>query len=369
MGNALRIFTVRGIDVRVDASWLVIAALVTWSFWGRFTSLHDRGGKLALGMAVVGALLFFASVLLHELAHSLEAKRRGVQVSGITLFLFGGVTETSFDVKRPRDEFALTAVGPFTSIVLGAAFGLVATAADGTMDVVAEVAGLIGWINVALGLFNLIPGAPLDGGRILRSIVWWITGDRRRAIVVAANSGRIFGMLLIGLGIAQFLFIPGAFVGGVWLALIGWFLLRAAMAERMQVELSEALDDVQVGDLVLGAEPVEADARADEVADRWRRSEAPDVLPVHDGGHLVGVLTIDELRRGGPQARVRDVMTPSDELPRVDASEDAADLLEHFDRRGVVIAVDGDRPVGLVTADRFLDAARRARNLRDVQPA
>src|SRR5438105_9469671 len=221
---------VGGVPVRVDASWVVIVALVTWSFWDHF--LPDRGAAAALLMAAVAAALFFASVLAHEVAHALEARHRGIEVRSITLYLFGGATETASEARRPGDEFAVTAVGPWTSLVLGCAFGLGAFGADQVGSAaVGQVAALLAWVNLILAFFNLLPGAPLDGGRMLDSLVWRVTGDRARGRRVAVVAGRILGAGLIVLGVLEALAVSGGVVPGLWLALIGWFLAQAAGLE------------------------------------------------------------------------------------------------------------------------------------------
>ncbi|MCU1448389.1 MAG: site-2 protease family protein [Acidimicrobiales bacterium] len=227
---------IAGVDVRVDRSWFVIAALITWSFWTKLDSIVT---------AVVAAALFFASLLAHELAHALEARHRGIGVRFITLYLIGGATETETEATRPGDEFAVTAVGPWTSLVLGCAFGLVAFGADRvgpSASDVGEVAALLAWVNLLLGFFNLLPGAPLDGGRILDSIVWRVTGDRARARRISTAAGRFLGYALIVLGFAFAVLVSGGVFDGVWLALIGWILSRAATAEgnRAQVRARTA---------------------------------------------------------------------------------------------------------------------------------
>jgi Zn-dependent protease len=225
------VLRIGGVDVRVDSSWFVIAALVTWSFWARFEGGRDT--PVALAMAIAAAALFFGSVLAHEVAHALEARHRGIEVRSITLYLFGGATETASEARRPGDEFAVTAVGPWTSLVLGCAFGLLAYAADrADASAVGEVAALLAWVNLVLAFFNLLPGAPLDGGRILDSIVWRVTGDHERARRVATGAGRLLGFALVGLGVAEALLVSDGLLGGVWLAFIGWFLVQAATAER-----------------------------------------------------------------------------------------------------------------------------------------
>jgi Zn-dependent protease len=216
---------IAGVDVRVDRSWFIIAAFITWSFWTRFDSVV---------MAVAAAVLFFASLLAHELAHALEARHRGIGVRSITLYLVGGATELETEATRPGDEFAVTAVGPWTSLVLGCAFGLVAFGADrvgSAASEVGEVAALLAWVNLLLGFFNLLPGAPLDGGRILDSIVWRVTRDRARARRISTGAGRFLGYALIALGFALAVFVADGVFDGVWLALIGWLLSRAATAE------------------------------------------------------------------------------------------------------------------------------------------
>ena len=219
-----------GVDIRLDNSWLVIAALVTFLFWDTFN--ERRGAPAAFAMAVAATLLFFGSVLAHEIAHALEARHRGIEVRSITLYLFGGATETASEARRPGDEFAVTAVGPWTSLVLGCGFGLIAFGAgQANLAAAGQVAALLAWSNLALAFFNLLPGAPLDGGRILDSIVWRVTGNHDRARRVATSAGRLLGYALVVLGFFEAVAVSGGFIGGLWLAFIGWFLAQAAAAE------------------------------------------------------------------------------------------------------------------------------------------
>lgn len=367
--KALTVGSIRGIAVRVDLSWILIAALVTWSFWSRFGILQGHDGRAALVMAILGAGLFFGSILAHELAHALEARHRGVEVGGITLFLFGGVSETKSDVERPRDEFALTAVGPYTSFVLAAAFGLGATLARGAgLDSVADVAGLLGWLNLALGVFNLLPGAPLDGGRILRAIVWRITGDRRKAIVAATTSGRILGGLILGVGLLQVFFVRGGFVGGLWFVFIGWFLMQAALMEQAQAGVEGLLEGVPVHSVLPeDPHPVPAAASAEEAAEAFLRHEA-DHLPVRDDRDMVGVVALERIKDVPRDARSRtpvaDVMVPVQSLPSIDVDDDlslALERLDHPDR--LLVAKRDDRVVGLLTAHNVMAAAQRMKQL------
>lgn len=369
-GRAVRIARIGGIDVRVDASWLLIAAIIVWMFWLRFAAEPAVGSTVALGLAVAGATLFFGSVLAHEVAHALEATHRGVKVSGITLFLFGGVTESEFDVKRPRDEFALTAVGPFTSLVLAAGFGLVATwSGDTGLTELALVTGHIGWINLVLGLFNLLPGAPLDGGRILRAVVWWVTDDRPRAIRVAGAAGMGLATLLIGFGLLQ-LFTPGGVVGGLWFVFIGWFLLRAAGAEMTQGRLQEALDGVTARGLIDDATPsIPADETVDAAIEHWIRVYEPDLFPVVDDGRLIGVVGVDDVREVPDDERattsVREVATLIDDLPSVEEHRPASKVVDDLlGTERAVVATDEGEPIGVITRRRLVHVAQRSARLR-----
>lgn len=362
---------VAGVAIRVHRSWIVIALLIAWSLYSRY-ALGDHGVVVTASMAAVGTVLFFASVLVHELAHSLEAQHRGVEVSGITLFLFGGATETSFDVQRPLDEFALTAVGPFSSLVLGGGFGILAhyTTIAG-FEAVGMVAGTLGWVNVALAIFNLLPGAPLDGGRILRSVVWAVTDDRARAVRVASRAGQALGYLLAGLGLLQLFLVPGALVGGLWLAFIGWFLAQAAQAELTQQRVTDALAGMTIGELV-GPGPlpeVQADATLAHAADELRR-QPEDVLAVRDGTRILGILPLDTVADVHPNRRgtrhVRDVATPLDELRTAPPDTEIGDVLRSVGgRRPLVVTVsDGAGDIsGIVTPERLSRVVERALRL------
>ncbi|MDP8960234.1 MAG: site-2 protease family protein [Actinomycetota bacterium] len=367
--GAWRIGSIRGIDIRIHSSWLIIALLVAWSFWARFVSVYGYATAPAIAVAIVASILFFASVLAHELAHSLEALHRGVQVGGITLFLFGGVTETRFDVKRPRDEFTLTAIGPFTSFVLAALFGIAAAYATLLgLNLVADVTGLLGWINLMLGAFNLLPGAPLDGGRILRSIVWWGTGDRGKAVRAAAVTGQVIGGFLVVVGLSLLFFLRGGAIDGVWFAFIGWFLVVAARQEVAQHELQQVLEGRSVaGFLDSPPRALPADATAADAADELRRSPE-DLIPITEHGETIGIVRLDDVasvpgaRR--PDVPVRHLLRPVASLPRVAVHEALVDVLDRFRRDEDVMAVfrDGEF-AGLLSRRKVLRALQRDQKL------
>lgn len=367
--GSLTVGSIRGVDIRIHRSWILIALLIGWSFYARFAA-DDRGPLTLTVMAVAGTILFFGSVLVHELAHSLEARHRGVHVAGITLFLFGGVTETRFDVERPGDEFALTAVGPFSSFVLAAVFGLVATYGAGAgLASVAAVSGHLAWINLALGLFNLLPGAPLDGGRILRSIVWKVTGDRGRAVRAASRTGQVLGLLIAGLGLLQLFFVRGGLVGGLWFVFIGWFLARAAAGELLQHRLRARLGGLTVGELV-SDDPlpaIEGEASVDDVVAALRR-RPEDAMRVTADGETIGLVGIEDVApvpdAERAEQRAAGVAVPMDEVATVPVDTEVVDAVGALgNRRFVAVVSDADTVVGLLTREQLQRILKRSLQL------
>ncbi len=270
MMGSFKLGRIFGINIRIDWSWLIIFALVVWDLATLFMQMHRSWTtELAWLTAIVAALLFFGSVLAHELAHSLVARARGVPVRSITLFLFGGVSDIQREPPSPLAEFLITIVGPITSIVLGAVIILVAAAAMGPIGrVVAAPFNLIsrldpletllvwlGPVNILVGLFNLIPSFPLDGGRILRSILWTITRNLRRATHWASVIGQGVAWLMILAGIAMIFgvrvpYFGTGFINGLWLAFIGWFLNSAAAQSYQQVVIEDMLAGIPVSQLM-----------------------------------------------------------------------------------------------------------------------
>lgn len=363
--NAVRIGAIGGVSIRLDPSWLVLALLFVVAFWGQFSARYGHGGAAAGTLAVVTTLLFFASVLAHELAHALEAKHHGVHVGGITLFLFGGVTETRFDVRRPLDEFALSAVGPWMSFVIAAIFGLVATGAQEVgLRAVADVAGLLGWINLVLGVFNLLPGAPLDGGRVLRSVVWKLTGDRERAVRIAARAGQLLGLLIV-LGAVYQATVLRRVAEGLFNAFIGWFLFRAASAEHDHADVAALLADRAVGAFV-GPErpPLAADILVRDAVHQLTSGD-PGVHPVRRDGVTVGVVRSSDLTRANRSRRnglvVEQVMRPIDEVPTLRAHLPIAEALDALVPVEAVVVVDDEGVLGLLTSADVEMAVERLR--------
>ena len=302
VGHTFRIGRIFGVEIGIHASWLLIFGLVTWSLAvGYFPSvLPDVGRTEALVLGIVAATLLFVSVLIHELAHSLVARARGLDARSITLFLFGGVSNLGGESKQPATEFIVAGVGPLTSLLIaGLAFGVGVLA--GAESRVGVVAGYLATINLLLGLFNLLPGFPLDGGRLLRALVWNATGSLRRATEVAVRAGQLVAYGFLAWGFLRVL--DGELLSGIWIAAIGWFLHGAASASLEQVVVDQRLRGVRVRD-VLRPDPTfvlpgESIARlVDEIMlPGYRRA-----VPVVDG-RVVGIVTLSAGRQVPPERR------------------------------------------------------------------
>jgi Zn-dependent protease len=345
MNRAIRIARVRGVDVRLDPSLLLLALLLVWLLTTRFGPAW--GTPAALAMGTTASVLFFASILVHEVAHALEALHRDIEVEGITLLLFGGVTEMHTESRHPRDEFVIAAVGPYASLVCAAVFGLIAAAAPFVLPravagAAIEVARLLAYLNLLLAAFNLVPGAPLDGGRVLRAGLWLVTGDRIRAVRGAARAGQAFALALVAFGVLEFARgLELAAIGGVWWVLIGVFLFTAARAELRRAALQALYRGRTVAD-VLGPGPqhVSADTRLDLVDPDGSGDDHVLVTAPEPGGgeaapdRVIGWLDPAELRAMHPGDRsVRtagDLAQPVDGLPTVAADTALETLVQRF---------------------------------------
>lgn len=367
-GNSWRIGSVAGVEIRIDPSWAFIALLIGYTFYlimaAQFEALSV--GTLVI-TAIVMAAVFFGSVLLHELAHSVVARGRGLEVKGITLFLFGGATHADLEAKKPIDETIIAVVGPLTSLVVGGVLWVLSILAGD--NVVGFAAGYLGWINLALAVFNLVPGFPLDGGRLLRSLVWRRTGDLYRATRIAARGGRIVGFVIIGIGVLEVLFL-GALVGGLWLVAVGWFLSQAAQSSFLHLQMRLLLEDVPASRLMT-PEPhsIPGDTRISTAIDEYFMAFNYNAFPVTDDGDVVGVLTMNGVRNLPAERRVetsaREVMEPLSELCVVAPSDPVGDVVSKLmqgEVGRVVVKADG-RVVGLITPRDLVRWLERSREL------
>jgi Zn-dependent protease/CBS domain-containing protein len=352
--NSFRLFTVGGIAVGIHISWLVIFVLLTWSlaagyFPGAIPGI-DVGLAWILGAAA--SILLFVSVLIHELAHSFVAKSRGIEVSSITLFIFGGVSNLAAEPKSASVEFWVAVVGPITSFVIAAiSFGIALVMP--TLELQA-LFGYLAIVNALLGGFNLIPGFPLDGGRVLRSIAWGITGSLRRATEVAVGAGQIVGGLFILWGVLQIF--GGNLINGLWIAAIGWFLQNAASSSLRQVVLTERLKDVRVADVQRAdTATVSRQTTIDDLIEQYLLPGNRRAMPVSDDGRLVGMVTLGDIKDVPAEAReatqVGSVMGGRDGLITVRPSDDLSDAVDKLTGNDLdqVPVMDAGRFVGMLT--------------------
>jgi Zn-dependent protease/CBS domain-containing protein len=325
-----------GVELKLNWSLLAVIALIVWSLAeGVFPDTNPGLSHATyIAMASVAAVLFLASIALHELGHSWVARREGIEVDSITLWLFGGVSQLKGRFASPGAEFRVAVAGPLVSILLGVIFVLIALA--GPPSEVDGVAAWLGYINLILAAFNLLPASPLDGGRVLHSILWRAKGDFAWATRVASEIGQGFGYLFIALGIAMFIF-EGAF-SGAWLAFIGWFLLQGAKAEARYVATEQALGGLRVRDLMVrNPVTVEADSTIGRFMDDVAWSHRFTTYPVLDAGRPVGLLAFATVasvpRTDWDSKRVRDAMIPLDEVPQFTEDELAVDALQELSGR------------------------------------
>jgi Zn-dependent protease len=354
MNPTFRIARVFGISIGVNWSWAVLFALIVWSLAASVFPAQNPGLSHAeyAVMAVVAALLFFVSLLLHELGHAYQARREGVEIEGITLWLFGGVARFKGMFESAGAEFRIAIAGPIVSLVLGTLFVALAVAAHGA-GAVDGVAAWLGYINLALLLFNLLPALPLDGGRVFRSALWALKGDFGWATRIAADVGRGFGFLLIGGGLV--LLALGS-ISGVWLAFVGWFLLQAAALEGRYGMLRDALGDLRVRDLMV-RDPVtvRAGASLGEFMDEIAQAHRYTTYPVTDNGRVVGLLPFSSVarvpRREWEHNLVAECMLPRAEVPVVREDEELMDAVEDLGHGGIdrALVLEGERLVGLLS--------------------
>ncbi|WP_213456932.1 site-2 protease family protein [Rhizomonospora bruguierae] len=361
MRGNLRLGRWAGVPVDANIGVIVIVMLVGIGLAvGRFPALYPGLSMAAyIGAGIVAGLLLVLSILLHELSHAVVARATGLNVEGITLWLLGGVTRLRGEPRSPRADLAVAVVGPGTSLVLGGVFAALSAGLSATHAVPGLVVGTLAYLalaNLVLGVFNLVPAAPLDGGRVLRALVWWGTGDRTRAELAATRAGRVFGFVLIGLGIAEIVLLRG--FGGLWLVILGWFVLQLANAEQRQARVGERLRGVPVR-RVMSSAPITATADTnvarflDEVALRQPYS----TYPLVDADHrLTGLVTLNRIRAiptdQREHTRLGDIACPVGEVPQTDPDESVADLLPRMDgcSDGRAVALDDQhRVVGVVS--------------------
>lgn len=364
-----------GVDVRIDFSWFVIFGLILWSFTvAVFPSRLPGYPTLTYAiMGLAGALLFFVSLLLHELSHSVVARAKDIPVEGITLFIFGGVARTRLEAAKPGDEFQIAGVGPLMSFAIAAVLWLFAWAGErvGIAPPVLVVAGYLALLNLILALFNLLPGFPLDGGRLLRSAVWRWTGDLKRATRIASTGGRWLGYVLIALGLLQAF--NGVVISGLWLVFIGWFLRNAAVASYRQHLVRDLLTDLTARQTMTPVpDTVQATTTLRALMDDYFLRRRFVAYPVVDGERPVGIVTLHQVKQVARDdwdtKTAADVMAHADAGLVVQPDDDMMIVVERLREapvRRLLVMKEGQLE-GIITPTDLVHLLERAQQMRDV---
>lgn len=380
--KGLRLGSIHGIEIIADPSLAVIFVLILASLAiGVFPEWHPHWSAwLCWTTAAGAALLFLGSVLIHELSHALVGRTRGVPIRRITLFMLGGVAQMEREPPSWRAELSMAAAGPVASLILGFAFLALATLVSGPLHIsgndpraalaaLGPLATLLFWlapINVVLGLFNLVPGFPLDGGRILRAVMWAMSGDLHRATHWASLAGRAFAWLLVSAGLLMILGIEvplfgGGLINGLWLAFIGWYLNNAALLSYRELLLRESLEHVSVSNLMLTRfVRVAPSMRIDALVDEQVMTSGQRVFPVEADGRLVGMVSLRDLRKRPRDqwhdVTVGNVMTPAQELATIGPDAPAFEALATLAGRelGQLPVMRGERLIGLLRREDIL---------------
>ena len=337
MRSQIKLGKIFGIEIGLHYSWFLIALLIAFSLSDQFHATNPNwGDSVILTVSVATAALFFVSLLLHELAHSIVARSNGLPVREITLFALGGVSQIERNPTSAKLEFWMAFVGPLTSAIIGGLCVLGAHFAGDpkTIPGVAMLAWL-GYINLTLAAFNLIPGYPLDGGRVLRALIWWKTGDADRSTRAASRAGQVVAFLFIAFGILRFF--SGAGFGGLWIAFIGWFLLQAARESYVQVSLSHALEGVRVSDVMShDCATVDGWVNLQNFVEQELLRTGHRCFIVTEQGEIKGLVTPDEVkpveRARWPYTTLHDVMRPIEGLQSVTPGTTLASALELMSR-------------------------------------
>jgi Zn-dependent protease len=355
--RGISLFKIAGIRIRLDFSWFIIFGLVLFALSAGYLPRNFPGQdpQTYWLAGLVATLLFFASLILHELAHSLVAIRHGIDISEITLFIFGGVSRLSQEPTDPKTEFKIAVVGPLTSFALAAAFFVLGAALKGLEpSLIVVVIGYLALINLILGIFNLLPGFPLDGGRILRAFLWWKTGSLIRATKVASNFGKGFAMAIIILGALQIF--AGALLNGVFFIFIGMFLRGMSVQGYEELVMRKSLEGVHVDEvMVREVVSVSPDLPLSQLVHDYFLHYAYRGFPVVDNGRVLGVVSITAVRQVPQEQhgarRVADIMTPLQEELLIGGDASLAEALVKMTREGEerLLVLQGDRLAGLLT--------------------
>lgn len=372
MRSHIKLGKIFGIEVGIHYSWFIIALLITFTLVEHFRTANPGWSpQVVWSSAIVTAVLFFAGLLAHELSHSLVARARNLPVSRITLFALGGVSVIEKEAPDAKTEFLVAIVGPLCSVVIGGVMLGIARAIGGDPDASPGTAILywLGWINISLGVFNLLPGFPLDGGRVLRSLIWAVTRNMERATKIASRVGQAVALLFIMAGIYQFFHSKDA--GGLWIAFIGWFLLQAAGANYLEVEMKHALAGLKAADLMSHDCPiVEGNISVQDLVDHFILRTGRRCYMVTVLGRMAGLVTPHEIRalnrEEWPMTPVQQIMKPLEKIHAVAPDTPAMDVLEMMTKEDLnQVPVISDSGVeGMLARGEILQALRSRAELK-----
>jgi Zn-dependent protease/predicted transcriptional regulator len=360
MKHSWKIGRISGIDLKIDSSWIIIFLLFTFSlaafYFPQSFKVSNQGFYWLLG--VFTSLLVFASVLFHELAHSLIAKRQGEKVEDITLFILGGVARITEEPEKPQKEFYMALVGPLASFFLAIVFLLVSFIFTPALKPLRVSFAYLAYINVVLGAFNLLPGFPMDGGRVLRAIIWRITGDLKKATRIASSVGQFIAFLMIFWGI--FMFFKGN-IGGLWLVLIGWFIHSASIQGYSQVLLKESLQGLKASDLMSkDFVAIEPDLPVEKLIHDFVLKKRERVFLVKKDDEFVGLVCLEDVkkfpRERWPELKVADIMTPKEKVISVSTEATGDEVLSSLASLDInqVPVLDAGRVVGIICRNDLL---------------
>jgi len=359
--NATRLGSIAGIRIGVHYTWFIILFLLIFTLYASFRANQpDWSQTVALVTAIVTALLFFGSIVLHELGHSIVALHRGIKVSSITLFIFGGVAQTEKDADSAQTEFWIAIAGPAVSIILAAVFYVLSQSLGSTLPVTAVALDWLAMINFLVAIFNMIPGFPLDGGRVFRAIIWGLTGDATKGMSWAVTAGKLFAYFLMGLGLVLMIQ-THMVINGVWLIGIGWFLLVSAQASGRAFTTNRIFKRLVARDLMETDIPtVPATLMLSEWLEDYVLQRGQRAYLVVDGNTILGLITpIDCNKIAQPQRQntpLSAVMTPFSKLKTVDVSTDIMQVMQLMVTHSYnqVPVTDGGKVVGWVDRDRLI---------------
>jgi Zn-dependent protease/CBS domain-containing protein len=358
MKRSIKLITILGIPVEINYSWFIIFALIVYTLSvGYFPLVNPEQGAAAhWSMGIVAALLLFICLLAHELSHSYVAKMNGLSISGITLFVFGGVAHMEKEPTSPDIEFKMAIAGPLMSFLLGALFWLISLGLNswGSFRALSPIADYLVLLNFAVGFFNLIPGFPLDGGRVLRSLIWKFSHNLRKATLIASSFGKTFAYLMIGLGFLGL--ITGNILSGVWFIFLGLFLQEAAESSYRQVVMKKVLSGARVGNLMSkNVIVVPAALTLDQLVENYFFKYRFTSFPVIEDDTLLGLVTFHDIkeiaREEWPTTSVRDILIPLNPELLAHEQEDLMEAMVKLARNGVgrLLVVEDSKLIGILS--------------------